>query len=386
MASDGGCVIGGSVAGPGESSVTVVGGAEVTGSQAVSAREISKAKNKMRLSMRNSLAGMRTLYRRATPIPAFPQIKERIWGKEKSRGVIISNMSLAQFIYTEVLKPKPLRALTNAILLRILPKSTRVGAATIHLDSTDPVVSGAITLRAYEPSELQFFQQHCRGDLTLVDVGANIGLYTSLAMHGLSSRGRILAFEPRPQSFALLEKNIASNHRDPSIALRAGAGPRVDAFNLAASTQPGAFTLYQNPDNHGDNRLYHSQDFEWQTIEVQARPLDEVLTEQGVTEINFLKMDVQGYEQQVLGGLKQTLRRSSKVILMTEFWPKGLTEAGGGPLAYLEDLSDLGFQLFELKESPRGKLVPLGDWDGLIQNLKGRKYANIVGAKGIRIH
>ena len=295
-------------------------------------------------------------------------------------------MSLAQFIYTEVLKPKPLRALTNAILLRILPKSTRVGAATIHLDPTDPVVSGAITLRAYEPSELQFFQQHCRGDMTLVDVGANIGLYTSLAMHGLSANGRILAFEPRPQSFALLEKNIASNHRPPSIALRAGAGPRVDAFNLAASTQPGAFTLYQNPDNHGDNRLYHSQDFEWQTIEVQARPLDEVLTEQGVTEINFLKMDVQGYEQQVLGGLKQTLRRSSKVILMTEFWPKGLTEAGGGPLAYLEDLSDLGFQLFELKESPRGKLVPLGDWDGLIQNLKGRKYANIVGAKGIRIH
>ena len=286
-------------------------------------------------------------------------------------------MSLAQFIYTEVLKPKPLRALTNAILLRILPKSTRVGAATIQLDPTDPVVSGAITLRAYEPSELQFFQKYCRGDLTLVDVGANIGLYTSLAMHGLTSVGRILAFEPRPQSFALLKKNIASNHRT--------AGPHVDAFPIAASTEPGAFTLYQNPDNHGDNRLYLSQDFQWRTIEVQARPLDDVLAEQGVTEINFLKIDVQGYEQQVLGGLKQTLRRSTDVILMTEFWPKGLTEAGGGPLAYLEDLSDLGFQLFELKERPRGKLVPLGDWDGLIQELKGRKYANIVGAKGKRL-
>ena len=282
-------------------------------------------------------------------------------------------MSIAEFIYTVILKPKPLRALTNAVLLRILPKTIRVGAATIAPDPTDPVVSGAITLRVYEPSELQFFQQHCRGDLTLVDVGANIGLYTSLAMHGLTSGGRILAFEPRPQSFAVLEKNIASNHR--------AAGPRVDAFNIAASTQPGAFTLYQNPDNHGDNRLYHSQDFQWQTIEVQARPLDEVLSEQGVTEINFLKMDVQGYEQQVLGGLKQTLRRSTNVILMTEFWPKGLTEAGGGPLAYLEELSDLGFQLFELKENPRGTLVPLGDWDGLIQELKGRKYANIVGVK-----
>lgn len=286
-------------------------------------------------------------------------------------------MSFAQFIYTEVLKPKPLRALTNAILLRILPKTIRVGAATIQLDPTDPVVSGAITLRSYEPSELHFFQKYCRGNMILVDVGANIGLYTSLAIHGLSANGRILAFEPRPQSFAFLEKNIASNRHE--------AAPRVEAFNVAASTQPGAFTLYQNPDNHGDNRLYHSQDFQWQTIEVQARPLDDVLSEQGVTEINFLKMDVQGYEQQVLGGLKQTLRRSTDVILMTEFWPKGLTEAGGGPLAYLEELSDLGFQLFELKERPPGKLIPLGDWDGLIRGLKGRKYANIVGAKGQKI-
>jgi FkbM family methyltransferase len=283
-------------------------------------------------------------------------------------------MSLAQFIYTEVLKPKPLRALTNAILLRILPRSARVGAATIELDPTDPVVSGAITLRAYEPSELFFFQKYCRGDLTLVDVGANVGLYTSLAMHGLTSGGRVLAFEPRPQSFSYLEKNIASNRRT--------ACPRVDAFNLAASTTSGTFTLYQNPDNHGDNRLYHSQDFQWQTTEVQARPLDDVLAEQGVTEINFLKIDVQGYEQQVFGGLKKTLRRSTNTILMTEFWPKGLTEAGGGPRAYLEELSDLGFQLFELKERPLGKLVPLGDWDGLIRELKGRKYANIVGTKG----
>ena len=45
-------------------------------------------------------------------------------------------MSLADFIYTEVLKPKPLKALANAILLRIIPETIQVGPATLHLDLT----------------------------------------------------------------------------------------------------------------------------------------------------------------------------------------------------------------------------------------------------------
>ena len=286
-------------------------------------------------------------------------------------------MSLAQFIYTEVLKPRPLRVLTNAILLRIIPDVTRVGPATVYLDPDDPVLSGAVALKVYEPSELYFFQKHCRGDMTLVDVGANVGLYTSLAMHGLGAGGRIVTVEPRPQSFTFLEKNIASNRRE--------TGPRVDAFRLPAATVPGARLLFQNPENKADNRVYAADDRQWEGIEVESRPLDDVLSEQGISTIHFLKMDVQGYEQMVLGGIKKTLRRSKQVILMTEFWPKGLREAGGDARAYLEELSELGFNLFELKERPRGKLVSLKDGEALIKSLMGRKYANLIGTKGIEI-
>ena len=120
-------------------------------------------------------------------------------------------MSFAEFIYTEVLKPKPLKALANAILLRIIPESIQVGPATLHLDLSDPVVSGALTLRVFEPSELAFFQKYCRGNMILVDIGANVGLYTALAMHQLDLTGRIVTFEPHPQTFAFLEKNIAAN-------------------------------------------------------------------------------------------------------------------------------------------------------------------------------
>lgn len=287
-------------------------------------------------------------------------------------------MSLAQFIYTEVLKPRPLRVLTNAILLRLIPRQTRVGPATVHLDPEDPVLSGAVALRVYEPSELFFFLQHCRGDMTLVDVGANIGLYTSLAMHNLNAGGRIVAVEPRPKTFDFLERNIAANRRE--------AGPRTDAFRVAAAPESGTRVLFQNPENKADNRVYVSNDFHWETTEVVARPLDDLLAEQGIREIHFLKIDVQGFEQMVLRGIRETLRHSKKVILMSEFWPKGLREAGGDAQSYLDELSGLGFHLYELKERPRGKLVPLTDREKFIRKLKGRKYANMVGLKGIELN
>jgi len=285
-------------------------------------------------------------------------------------------MSIAEYVYTEILKPRPLRALTNSILLRIIRETLQVGPAVVHLNSNDPVVSGALTLRVFEPSELSFFQKYCRGEKNLVDIGANVGLYTALAMHSLSPAAQIIALEPHPENFAYLNKTIAGN-----LSLKSNC-PRTEAFNLAASAEPGTIELFMNPDNRGDNRTYATNDGQWKSIPVEAQPVDALLERAQVQQINFVKMDVQGYEHAVLRGFKRMLARSREVILMTEFWPKGLKEAGSNGAAYLEDLSCLGFTLYELKERPRGKVVPLENWEKLIGRLPGRKYTNIIGVKG----
>ncbi|RME89296.1 MAG: FkbM family methyltransferase [Anaerolineae bacterium] len=293
-------------------------------------------------------------------------------------------MSFAEFIYTEILKPRPLKALTNAILLRILPESVRIGAAHLYLDPDDPVVSGALTLHVFEPSELRFFQRYCRGRMTLVDIGANIGLYTALAIHNLDAGSRIIALEPHPVTYTFLQRNIRLN-----LDLRGEAGPRVDAFPLAATPEPSRKELRLNPENRGDNRLYHGtykgKVENWEAIPVEGKPVDDVLEQLGIHEVNFVKIDIQGYEQMALTGFQRTLKRSERVILMSEFWPKGLKEAGGDARAYLELLTHLGFTLYELHEHPRGRITPLGDWDRLIARLPGRRYTNIVGVKGYAI-
>jgi FkbM family methyltransferase len=304
-------------------------------------------------------------------------------------------MSFAEFIYTEVLKPKPLKALANAILLRIIPEKIKIGPATLHLDLTDPVVSGALTLRVFEPSELAFFQKYCHGDMTLVDIGANVGLYTALAMHQLDAKGRIVTFEPHPGTYTFLQKNITANQpfdtAPPSEDKQddAKACPRVDALNMAATPEPSQTELRLNPENRGDNRLYQGtyqgKIEEWETLPVEGRPVDDVLAELGIDEVNFVKIDIQGYEQNAISGFQKTLTRSQKVILMSEFWPKGLKEAGGGATEYLQMLTDVGFRLYELKEKPRGVVIPLEDWDRLIARLPERKYTNIIGVKGYEI-
>ncbi len=141
-----------------------------------------------------------------------------------------------------------------------------------------------------------------------------------------------------------------------------------------------------NPENRGDNRLYQGtyqgQTEEWGTLPVEGRLVDEVLVDLEIDEVNFVKIDIQGYEQKAISGFQKTLSHSQNVILMSEFWPKGLAEAGGSATGYLQMLTDVGFTLYELKEKPRGKVVPLEDWERLITRLPERKYTNIIGVKG----
>jgi hypothetical protein len=160
----------------------------------------------------------------------------------------------------------------------------------------------------------------------------------------------------------------------------------VDAFNLAAAAQDGRQELRLNPENHADNRLYQGtyqgKLENWDSLPVEGRPVDDVLQELGIEEVNFVKIDIQGYEEKAISGFQKTLARSRNVFLMSEFWPKGLQEAGGSAAGYLQLLADLGFTLYELKERPRGIAVPLESWERLIARLPERKYTNIIGVKG----
>ncbi|MDP6035473.1 MAG: FkbM family methyltransferase [Verrucomicrobiota bacterium] len=274
---------------------------------------------------------------------------------------------LAEFFYCYLLRPWPLRQLTNWTIRKLLPKSLRFGDATIVLNPDDPVISGALFFGVYEKGETAFVQRALRPGMTVLDVGANVGYYTALAARRVGPSGRVIALEPDPQSFEYLEQTIAANEVG-----------NVDAFQCAAADHEAKMALYISKDNRGDNRLYEP-DPKWPTVTVTARPADDILKDAEVDQLDFIKIDVQGFEASVIEGLQNTLAQSEKLTLLAEFWPKGLLDAGSNPKEFLERLRDYGLNLHEL--TPKGELVELTDFDDLIARHQGRRYTNIVGRK-----
>ena len=274
---------------------------------------------------------------------------------------------LAEFVYCYLLRPWPLRQLTNWTIRKLLPKQVEIHGATVVLNPTDPVVSGALHFGVYEKAETRFFQSACRDGMTFLDVGANLGYYTALAARAVGPNGRVLAVEPDPDSFSYLEQTIAAN-----------AIGNVKAFPVAASDSHAMLPLYISTDNRGDNRLYAS-DEERPQVEVEARPLDALLRENKIETVDLIKIDVQGYEPKVIAGLRETIIASPNLTLLTEFWPQGMTEAGGDANEFLQTLRELGLTLHELK--PDGSLAELNNDTDLIARHQDRRYTNLVGRK-----
>lgn len=274
-------------------------------------------------------------------------------------------MSIAEFIYTVLLKPRPLRRAANAAIRALLPERIRVGAATVWLNPEDPVISGALTLGVYERGEIAFFRSHFGAGMTFIDIGANVGLYSALALATPGFRGRVLAIEPDSESRRYLQKTIAGN-------------PAALISPLAAADRPGTLTLYKNPENKGDNRLYPDPLLRGEEA-VAADTLDSICRSHGISSAQFIKIDVQGAEAQVMRGASALIAASADCILMTEFWPYGLSRCGASGLEYLEMLRDFGFRLHELTGD---RLASINDPQALVQRTQGRRYANLIGVKG----
>ena len=277
-------------------------------------------------------------------------------------------MTSLEFIYTVVLRPPVLRKCANATLRSIIPRSVKCHGATIVLNPTDPVVSGALMLRSYEKTETSFFLRTCRPGMTVVDIGANVGYYTALALSRMQGRGRIIAFEPDPENFRYLQQTVAANN-----------GFIATCLQKAVSDSAGSMTLYTSRDNRGDNRLY-ANELCTDACQVDVVPVDTALAELGIQQVDFIKMDVQGYEAHVIGGMVQTLRNSSPIIVLSEFWPYGLRAAGSDPVHMLEFLEQLGFELYELTYNREP--VRLLDHNGLVERFCERRYTNILALKG----
>ena len=146
-----------------------------------------------------------------------------------------------------------------------------------------------------KPEKL-FFEQKLKPGMNVVDIGANQGLYSLMFSRLVGETGTVIAFEPEPDMFAALETNISAN----SVS-------NVEHHRLALGSKSGEAMLSRSLINGGDNRL-SSGDSDTASMKklVRVVTLDEIA---GERKIDFIKMDVQGWEWEAIRGMEATLRR-----------------------------------------------------------------------------
>jgi len=192
---------------------------------------------------------------------------------------------------------------------------------------------------------------------TVVDVGANIGYNTLYASRLAGPRGRVVAIEPAADNVRVLRDNIAAN------ALR-----NVVVHEIAAGRAHEVRDLFIRGDTSGVNSLFAQSVYATVTAveKVTVAPLDDVVD--GSADV--VKIDVEGAELDVLGGMTRLLR-TPRIQLIVEWHPR-LQEAAGYPADALPRV--LLARGFTLRAASHTRITRLtaGEIDGLSAHLHRR--------------
>lgn len=209
----------------------------------------------------------------------------------------------------------------------------------VHMTKQDLFVSTEIRENGiWEEYETEVLLKLLKPGDVFLDIGANIGYYTVIASVVVGDSGKVFSFEPDPDNFALLESNANLNSLKNACLVNAA---------LSSATSAGA--LYLNPENCGDHQV-HDPDGSRDRVPIQLLHGSDFL-EQHISSVNFIKIDTQGAEVEVLSGLLPLIKKAlPSLSMITEFWPFGLARAGHAGEELLELLLEAGFDTFIVVE------------------------------------
>jgi len=192
-------------------------------------------------------------------------------------------------------------------------------------------VQRSVYLRAYERDELAFLHRYIQPGWCCVDVGANIGVYTLNLSRWIGASGRVLAIEPSPPCFERLQRNVALNGVDNCTLGNFAVSARCEEVTFSLS--PGAST--------GWGRV---GEWEWSggTTRVSARTFDSIIEESGVDRVDFLKVDIEGHELELLEGAAESLRQGRIDRMLIEYC--GVSPSAGTLKEFAERIGALGFR------------------------------------------
>jgi len=163
---------------------------------------------------------------------------------------------------------------------------------------------------SWNPAEYAAFRSAVKPGMTALDVGANVGAYSLLLGQWVGASGAVFAFEPAATARDGLQRHIQLNALDGvvrAVAAAVGAAPAKARFILESTA--------------GEGRLATAGDNGAATVEIPVTTIDEFCARERLTP-DFIKIDVEGAELEVLRGARQTIHRTrGRLALFVEMHP-----------------------------------------------------------------
>lgn len=193
------------------------------------------------------------------------------------------SIGLMQRIYTRMIEP--------GLKIEVIPE--------------DHIQQQLFWYGVYEAEAVTTWQQLCKADSVVLDIGANIGYYSLLAA-AIAKQGKVYAFEPIPSLQQRIRRNMVLNRFQ-----------NIHLVPAAASDRDGKVKMHvAAADNIGMSGLRPQENFSGETIEVNAIRIDDWAVKYNIGKIDLVKIDTEGAEWLVLQGMVETLKRYRPAVII----------------------------------------------------------------------
>jgi len=201
-----------------------------------------------------------------------------------------------------IFKKKTIKESIFIIFPKLMPKDLLIEFQGVKFMARRGKTDILILNELSEPWMKRYFKPN-KGDV-VIDVGAHVGKYSLPAAKLVGGNGKVIAIEAHPENFKALQTNILLNEFKNIIALNIAAFNQDNKKLSLSGSRDSEFSLKSNL---GEN-----------CVEVETRKIDSILQELGIETVNWVKIDVEGAEVEVLQGMEKVIACSQNLKMLVE--------------------------------------------------------------------
>jgi FkbM family methyltransferase len=203
--------------------------------------------------------------------------------------------------------------------------------------NTKSKLSELIAFNRFEHDDLEFVRFFLKPGGTFVDIGSNIGLYSLIASDKVGKNGKVYAFEPTPETYQRLRNNILVNKFDNIVSYKKAVSNKTGIEQFSISLD--GYDAWNSLGKPSEGKIIEK-------ITIDTISLDDFFQMNNITNIDLIKIDVEGWEVNVLRGGENYFRSTKSAALIIEFTDINLLNAGFCAYDLFSILKDFGYQLF----------------------------------------